>query len=105
MKSTINVCLIGTGRAGMIHAVNFNSTIRNARLIALCDPSEENLNRAQERLGCPYIYRDYQEALANPHVDAVVIVTPTKYHKEIAIAAAKAKKHIFCEKPMAMDET
>lgn len=105
MKPKINVCLIGTGRAGMIHAINFNSTIHHARLIALCDPSEENLNNAQEQLNCPYTYRDYREALQNPDIDAVVIVTPTKYHKEIAIAAAKAKKHILCEKPMAMDET
>lgn len=104
MKKTINVCLIGTGRAGMIHAVNFNSAIRNARLIALCDPSEENLSSAQEQLNCPYTYKDYRDALDNPDIDAVVIVTPTKYHKEIAVAAAKAKKHILCEKPMAMNE-
>lgn len=104
MKTTINVCLIGTGRAGMIHAINFNSAIQNARLIALCDPSAENLNSAQGQLNCPLTYNDYREALKNSDIDAVVIVTPTKYHKEIAIAAAKMKKHILCEKPMAMDE-
>lgn len=104
MSELIKVCLIGTGRAGMIHGKNFARRIENAKLIALCDPSEESLAAAQKEVDCPYIYKDYREVMANPEIDAVVVVTPTVYHKEIALAAAAAKKHIFCEKPMAMDE-
>ncbi|AYW48415.1 oxidoreductase [Tetragenococcus osmophilus] len=100
----VNICLIGTGRAGMIHGRNMAGKIKNARLIALCDPMEENLQKAQSELAVKYVYRNYRDALANDEIDAVVIVTPTAYHKEIAIAAAQAKKHILCEKPLTMDE-
>lgn len=100
----VNICLIGTGRAGMIHGRNMAGKIKNAQLIALCDPMEENLQKAQSELAVKYVYRNYRDALANDEIDAVVIVTPTAYHKEIAIAAAQAKKHILCEKPLAMDE-
>lgn len=105
MTERIRICLIGTGRAGMIHGRNFAGRIKNAELIALCDPSKESLETAQKEVACPYLYQDYHEALQNPAIDAVVIVTPTVYHKEIALAAAAAKKHIFCEKPLAMDES
>lgn len=104
MSDILNLCLIGTGRAGMIHARNFRSAIRGARLIALCDPSEENLKLAQDELGCEYTYSDYKDALQNDKIDAVVIVTPTIFHRDIAVAAAKAGKHILCEKPMAVTE-
>lgn len=100
----VNLCLIGTGRAGMIHGRNFAGGIKNGRLIALCDPSVQALDKAQEELDCPYVYTDYHEVMDNPEIDAVIIVTPTVYHKEIALAAAKAGKHILCEKPLAMNE-
>lgn len=100
----VNICLIGTGRAGMIHGRNMAGKIKNARLIALCDPMEENLQKAQSELAVKYVYRNYRDALTNDEIDAVIIVTPTAYHKEIAVAAAQAKKHILCKKPLAMDE-
>ncbi|WP_042143590.1 Gfo/Idh/MocA family oxidoreductase [Paucisalibacillus sp. EB02] len=102
--STVNICLIGTGRAGMIHGRNYASRVSNARLIALCDPYDESLKAAHDELNVKYLYTDYKEALENPEIDAVIIVTPTVSHKEIALAAANAKKHIFCEKPLAMNE-
>lgn len=104
MTKTIKLCLIGTGRAGMIHGRNFIQSIRQGKLIALCDPSQDNLKEAQAELNCEYTYSDYKEVMKNPEIDAVIIVTPTAYHKEIALAAAAAKKHILCEKPLAMNE-
>ncbi|MFR3684324.1 MAG: Gfo/Idh/MocA family oxidoreductase [Enterococcus sp.] len=104
MKNSIRVCLIGTGRAGMIHGRNLASCIENGEIVAVCDPIETNLRTAQSELRCQWRYSDYREVMKNPEIDAVFIVTPTVYHKEIAISAAKAKKHIFCEKPLAMNE-
>lgn len=101
---TINICLIGTGRAGMIHGRNMVTKINGAKLIALCDPSAEALEAAQAELGVDYTYTDYHEALKNDQIDGVIVVTPTVYHKEIVIAAANAKKNILCEKPLAMNE-
>ncbi len=97
------VCLIGCGRAGMIHARNFNTQVPGARMAAAVDVMEGAAKAAAEELGIDAWYTDYREALINPQVDAVVVVAPTNLHKEIVINAANAKKHVFCEKPMAMD--
>ncbi|MCF7942933.1 MAG: Gfo/Idh/MocA family oxidoreductase [Spirochaetia bacterium] len=104
MQSKINVCVIGAGRAGMIHAANFRYSIQNARLIAISDPVEETAAEACAKLGIPTRYLDYKEALENRDIDAVVVVTPTVYHRDIVVAASKAGKHVLCEKPMAMNE-
>lgn len=100
----LNICLIGAGRAGMIHARNYASRVPDAKLSAICDPSADACKAAMDELDIDLYYTDYREALKNNEIDAVVVVTPTVYHREIVIAAAKAKKHILCEKPMAMDE-
>ena len=100
----LGVCLIGCGRAGMIHARNFINKIPGVTLTSLADPMPEALEAAGDELGIAARYTDYREALARHDVDAVIVVTPTKYHCEIVLAAAAAKKHILCEKPMAMTE-
>lgn len=104
MKKKVNVCLIGCGRAGMIHARSYAGKVKNAELIAICDPLAENLKSAQEEVEVQYAYTDYNDVMKNNDIDAVIVVTPTKFHHEIVLAAAKAKKHVFCEKPMAVDE-
>lgn len=101
MAEKVRICLIGCGRAGMIHAKNYVSRVKNAELIALCDPFSENLEKAQKELNVPYTYPDYKDVMKNEEIDAVIVVTPTSFHHDIVIAAANAKKHVFCEKPMA----
>ncbi len=104
MNEKIKVCLIGCGRAGMIHARSYAGLVKGAKLYAICDPSEENIQTALEEIDVKYVYRNYKEAIQNPEIDAVIVVTPTKFHHEIVLAAARAGKHIFCEKPMAATE-
>ncbi len=99
----IGVCVIGSGRAGMIHARNFARGIDGARLVAMADPVQEAVDTACRELELKTGYLDYRDALEDDAVDAVVVVTPTVYHKEIVLAAADAGKHILCEKPMAMN--
>jgi myo-inositol 2-dehydrogenase/D-chiro-inositol 1-dehydrogenase/scyllo-inositol 2-dehydrogenase (NAD+) len=64
--------------------------------------SADAAQAAAVELGIDCWYTDYEQALTNPAVDAVIVVTPTKYHRDIVIKAAQAGKHILCEKPMAM---
>lgn len=103
MKDLIRIALIGCGRAGMIHARNFVSRIPHAKMVAVSDVVEESAKSAALELGLDSWTTDYREVLNNPEVDAVIVVTPTKYHHDIVIDAAKAKKDILCEKPMAMN--
>ncbi|MFP3088889.1 Gfo/Idh/MocA family oxidoreductase [Treponema sp. TIM-1] len=102
MKDTIGLCLIGAGRAGMIHGRNFASRVPHAKMVAVSDTVEESARSAAGELGIDTWYTDYRQALENPAVDAVIVVTPTKFHHDIVIEAAGAGKHILCEKPMAM---
>jgi myo-inositol 2-dehydrogenase/D-chiro-inositol 1-dehydrogenase/scyllo-inositol 2-dehydrogenase (NAD+) len=87
----------------MIHARNFAAGVEGASLAAMVDPVEAALTAALRELGAGKGYKDYRAALDDPAVDAVVVVTPTVYHKEIVLAAAARGKHVLCEKPMAMD--
>lgn len=101
-NAKLSVALIGAGRAGMIHARNFKAGVPHARIVAVADPVEEAVQAACRELEIDRYETDYRRLLEDDAIDAVIVVTPTKYHCEIAVAAAKAGKHILCEKPMAM---
>ena len=101
--SAIGICVIGAGRAGMIHAQNFVSgRVPGARLVALADPTAEQRSHACQTLGIDCAYDDYRQAIADTQVDAVVVATPTRFHCEIVMAATAAGKSVLCEKPMAL---
>ena len=98
----VRVCIVGVGRAGMVHATNFRDNVPGASLAAVVDA---DLNLAEQRgreLGVDLFFSDIHQALEEAEIDAVCITTPTFTHAEIAIAAARAGVHIFCEKPMAL---
>lgn len=101
----IGVCLIGAGRAGMIHAINFAKAVPGAKIIAVADPFEDAAKQACKTLEIDTWYSSYKQALNDASVDAVVVVSPTKFHRDIVVDAANAKKHVLCEKPMAMNRS
>jgi predicted dehydrogenase len=76
-----------------------------ARVVALCGRSAERRQAQAARFGVPETFADYNELLARAEVDAVTISTPNRWHHPIARAALLAGKHVFCEKPLAMDQT
>lgn len=104
MEKKIRVCLIGCGRAGMIHARDYIGAVKNARLTAVCDPFKEAAEAAAQETGVEKIYSDWNDVMKDPDIDAVVVVTPTQFHHDVVLAAAAAGKHVFCEKPMASTE-
>lgn len=107
MTKTINVAMIGYQFMGRAHAnawrqVNafFDLPIR-AHLKVVCGRSEEGVSAAAGKLGFETFATDWREVVARPDIDVVDICTPGDSHAEIAIAAAEAGKHVFCEKPLA----
>ena len=86
------------GRKSHVVGVKGNE---NAELIAVCDIDEAMAKMVSEEHGVPY-YLDYKELLKREDLDAVTIATPDQVHREIAIAAMEAGKHVMCEKPMAL---
>ena len=102
-KKTLGICLIGAGRAGMIHARNYYNKVPNARIVAVVDAVEEAAKAAAAELEITKYFTDYKMILNDSEIDAVVVVAPTDLHRQIVIDCANAGKHIFCEKPMAMN--
>ena len=98
----LRFCLIGAGRAGMVHARNIVHTMDNAELVAIVDMNERQLREKGGELGVQSLYTDIDEALAKDEFDAVVIGAPTFTHHSYTVKCANAKKHVFCEKPMAV---
>ena len=97
----IHVGIIGAGRIAWIGHLPWYWENPHAEIVAISDVTEDKARRAAQRLGVNTWYRDFHDLLARDDIAAVSICTPVWTHKEIAVAAAKAGKHILCEKPMA----
>ena len=102
MSASLRCGLIGLGRAGRIHAGNLAQRIPGAELTAVCDLDAQAVEDFAGEFDVAHRFTDYRAAVTDPSVDAVVIVTPTFLHCEMAVAAAEAGRHIFLEKPMAL---
>src|SRR5690349_5544886 len=98
----VGVALIGSGRMGSFHGETLARRIPGVRLAAVADPAPGAAQRLAAALGAGRAYLDPGEALADPAVDAVVIAAPARFHADLVVAAARAGKSVFCEKPMAM---
>lgn len=94
-----NVGLIGAGVMGRTHLSAY-SHLSNAKVVAICD---SNYKKAKKLVDTKLnVVTDYNELLQDPEIDVVDICLPTYLHKDIVLAAAKAGKHVFCEKPLAL---
>jgi myo-inositol 2-dehydrogenase/D-chiro-inositol 1-dehydrogenase len=103
MKQTINVGVIGTGRMGRLHAEYLMHRIPEANLLAVSDIVVEAAEAVAAELRVPAVYQDYRRILDDQAIDAVLICSSTDTHAQIMEEAARAGKHIFCEKPIAHD--
>lgn len=99
MKS-VKYGVIGLGWFGEKHCEAL-AAIPNVELYALCTRTPSRLAEVSERFGVQRTYTDYNEMLADPELEAVSVVTMWDQHRAPAVAALKAGKHVFLEKPMA----
>ena len=102
MKSTFGIAVLGAGRMGQEHARNLLG-IPNARIVAVADPIQAARDRTQITTRAEKTYTEPEAAIADPNVDAVIIVTPTGTHADLIELAANSGKAIFCEKPVALE--
>jgi len=103
MADKINVAVIGCGLfAGFMHLPNLAANDK-FRLHCACDIVEDKAREQAEKYDMAYATADYRKVLQDDDVDLVVITTRHDSHAELTIEAAKAKKHILCEKPMALN--
>ena len=101
--SALKIGLIGAGRICHLHAEHLTSRIRSSEVVIVADAFEEVARQCAGRCAIPTSTQDYREVLERPDVQAVVICSSTDTHAHMIEEAAQAGKHIFCEKPIALD--
>ena len=94
----INYGIIGTGYFGA-HLGRILSKLEGAKVVSVYDP--ENTKNISEELGCE-VSENIQELCARKDIDAIIVASPNGAHREAVLEAAKNKKHVFCEKPIAL---
>ena len=96
----LKVGLIGAGTMGRTHKKAYDQ-LDHARVVAICDLQPEKA----ERIAGPdvKVVKDYMEILQDPEIDVVDVCLPTYLHREVVLKASAAGKHVFCEKPIALN--
>src|SRR5262245_41291832 len=108
MAKTLRVGMIGSRFMGKTHstawrqAPHFFSLKANVELSTTCGRDRDAVEAARAQLGWKKASTDWREVVESPDIDIVDVNTPNDSHAEISIAAARAGKHILCEKPLAM---
>jgi predicted dehydrogenase len=99
---SIKVGIVGAG--GMVHYHIPGFLAANADILAICDLNIAAAKRIAEKYGIQNVYCDLAAMLAtHPEMEAVSVITPNKFHHTLAIQALQAGKHVFCEKPPALN--
>ncbi len=93
--------VIGAGAIAEIVHLPTYKTMPHTKLIAVCDADEKRAKVMAEKFGAEIWFTDYTKILERGDIDAVSICTPNFLHREHAVAAANAGKHVLLEKPMA----
>lgn len=101
MEKGTNVGIIGAGRIGKLHAENIARFIPRATIAGISDVNmTEEIRTWAEGLGIPLVTDNSLDIINHPDIQAVIVCSSTSTHADMTIAAAKAGKHVFCEKPI-----
>lgn len=104
----IGVGLVGTGFMGKAHALAYRAVravmgdVPGVRLVALAETPEARAQEMALQFGFDRATGDWRDLIADPDVHMISITTPNGLHREMAVAALAAGKHVWCEKPMAL---
>jgi myo-inositol 2-dehydrogenase/D-chiro-inositol 1-dehydrogenase/scyllo-inositol 2-dehydrogenase (NAD+) len=103
MKKAIRICMIGAGRVGKNHSRAITRHIAGGKIVALVDPMVQIREETALEFGIENQFDTLETALEKDEFDAVIITTPTPTHLPLTALAAENKKHVFLEKPMALN--
>jgi predicted dehydrogenase len=101
----IGYCIVGLGRIAMEHFMPGVNISKDSKVVALVSGHRDKAERVADKYNVAhnsiYNYQNYDSIHDNPAIDAVYIALPNGMHAEYTVRAAKAGKHVLCEKPMA----
>ena len=95
--------IVGLGQVSMKGHVPELLGIPDTQITALCDPNDDALSQAAQLVPDARHYHEYDVLLKDKEIDVVLIATPNWLHKDQAISASRAGKHVFLEKPIGVD--
>ena len=95
----IKIAVAGLGRIGKIHLNNLCRNFSEIEVVAVMDLMDNSKETADE-YNIPLFLKDFDSLISIPDLNAVVICSPTDTHADYVVKAARAGKHIFCEKPL-----
>ena len=102
--SNTRVGIVGIGFIGSDHLHRLTKTIANVEVTAVCDIIPGKAQKELDRQGLKAAdYHDYHDLINDSNVDVVVCTANNEAHHDIVMAALKAGKFTFCEKPLALD--
>ncbi|MCL5105460.1 MAG: Gfo/Idh/MocA family oxidoreductase [Armatimonadetes bacterium] len=98
---SVRVGVVGAGKFGVMHLDAFTQLgyTGAAELAAIAEANPARAGELRAQYDCP-VYTDYREMIEKADIDAVTVATPDHLHREIAVAAARAGKHVLVEKPL-----
>ncbi|MSQ27928.1 MAG: Gfo/Idh/MocA family oxidoreductase [Dehalococcoidia bacterium] len=99
MPDKYRVGIIGVGWGGNVHVPAFR-LVPEYDVVALCGRRADRAAEVAARVGVPESASDWQALVRRDDLDIIVVSTPADLHAEMAIAAARAGKHVYCEKPV-----
>lgn len=99
MEKTV-IGVIGGGNVGRIHVKDIINSIPEAELRYVADSYPDRYNAWAKENGCPQAIMDYKVILQDPEVKGILICAPAALHADLIMEAARAGKHVFCEKPL-----
>jgi predicted dehydrogenase len=100
----VRIGLIGCGGISGAHSGAYHALSNETQVVATCDSNEDAARRRMADLGADAAHSDYRRVLERGDIDAVDLCLPHDLHAEVAVAAAEAGKHVFCEKPIATSQ-
>lgn len=101
-RAEVGIALVGCGTIARFAHLRTLRGLPGARVVAVVDPDARARNMAARAAGASPV-STLEEALAHPGIDGVVVSSPTSFHAEHAVAACRAGKHVYVEKPLAAD--
>jgi myo-inositol 2-dehydrogenase / D-chiro-inositol 1-dehydrogenase len=99
----LNVGILGAGRIGRVHAESLAFRLPETKIAAITDINHEAAQALAARCNIPRVAASAEEILGDKAIEAVLICTNTPTHAELIVKAVQAGKHIFCEKPIALE--
>ncbi len=102
-QQTVKVGIIGAGGNTRSRHIPGLQAIEGVEIVGVCNRSQESSQRVADEFGIPKTYGNWQEAIADPDTNAIVIGTWPYMHCRATVAALRADKHVMCEARMAMN--